>query len=203
MATAPPQDFTAPRGPHPGRTALATTTATRRDSPGKSSSEASPRILTKVSLTYFLYLTARVDMIIADEITASFRRFGPLVVDWPHKAESKSYFPPKGYAFLLFQVGEMYLFVDQRSEIRDQRSELIDWTAPVAGRELGAAADRGVYPGRGQAVPLCQLPNNQRQTGPDPTLEAERRRLCAGRHTTSRPQENCIRRWSASTSESW
>ncbi|XP_022915118.1 cytoplasmic polyadenylation element-binding protein 2 [Onthophagus taurus] len=38
-----------------------------------------------------------------DEITNSFRRFGPLVVDWPHKAESKSYFPPKGYAFLLFQ----------------------------------------------------------------------------------------------------
>ncbi|KAH1166938.1 hypothetical protein KIL84_016110, partial [Mauremys mutica] len=30
-----------------------------------------------------------------DEITASFRRFGPLIVDWPHKAESKSYFPPK------------------------------------------------------------------------------------------------------------
>ncbi|KAG1680087.1 Cytoplasmic polyadenylation element-binding protein 2 [Nymphon striatum] len=38
-----------------------------------------------------------------EEITASFRRYGPLVVDWPHKAESKSYFPPKGYAFLLFQ----------------------------------------------------------------------------------------------------
>lgn len=31
-----------------------------------------------------------------DEITNSFRRFGHLVVDWPHKAESKSYFPPKG-----------------------------------------------------------------------------------------------------------
>ncbi|XP_061692381.1 cytoplasmic polyadenylation element-binding protein 3 isoform X2 [Syngnathoides biaculeatus] len=38
-----------------------------------------------------------------DEITNSFRRFGHLLVDWPHKAESKSYFPPKGYAFLLFQ----------------------------------------------------------------------------------------------------
>lgn len=38
-----------------------------------------------------------------EEIKASFRRFGTLVVDWPHKAESKSYFPPKGYAFLLFQ----------------------------------------------------------------------------------------------------
>lgn len=38
-----------------------------------------------------------------EEITAAFRRFGPLVVDWPHKAESKSYFPPKGYCFLLFQ----------------------------------------------------------------------------------------------------
>ena len=45
-----------------------------------------------------------------DEITASFRRFGPLVVDWPHKAESKSYFPPKGYAFLLFQVGFCHNF---------------------------------------------------------------------------------------------
>lgn len=43
-------------------------------------------------------------MFLLEEITASFRRFGPLVVDWPHKAESKSYFPPKGYAFLLFQV---------------------------------------------------------------------------------------------------
>lgn len=42
--------------------------------------------------------------IVSDEITSSFRRFGALVVDWPHKAESKSYFPPKGYAFLLFQV---------------------------------------------------------------------------------------------------
>lgn len=35
-------------------------------------------------------------ILIAEEITAAFRRFGPLVVDWPHKAESKSYFPPKG-----------------------------------------------------------------------------------------------------------
>ena len=35
-------------------------------------------------------------MTLAEEITAAFRRFGPLVVDWPHKAESKSYFPPKG-----------------------------------------------------------------------------------------------------------
>lgn len=34
--------------------------------------------------------------LISDEITASFRRFGHLFVDWPHKAESKSYFPPKG-----------------------------------------------------------------------------------------------------------
>ena len=30
-----------------------------------------------------------------DEIQASFRKYGPLIVDWPHKNESKSYFPPK------------------------------------------------------------------------------------------------------------
>lgn len=33
---------------------------------------------------------------LTEEITRSFRQFGPLVVDWPHKAEMKSYFPPKG-----------------------------------------------------------------------------------------------------------
>ncbi|KAF5403262.1 Cytoplasmic polyadenylation element-binding protein 4 [Paragonimus heterotremus] len=38
-----------------------------------------------------------------EEITTAFRRFGPLIVDWPHKTESKAYFPPKGYCFLLFQ----------------------------------------------------------------------------------------------------
>lgn len=34
--------------------------------------------------------------VLTDEIHSSFCRFGPLTVDWPHKAESKSYFPPKG-----------------------------------------------------------------------------------------------------------
>ena len=75
------------------------------------------QILTKASIEYLTerfynvlrkiyickYNFTSFDLLI-DEITASFRRFGPLVVDWPHKAESKSYFPPKGYAFLLFQV---------------------------------------------------------------------------------------------------
>ena len=31
-----------------------------------------------------------------EEITTAFRRFGALIVDWPHKTESKAYFPPKG-----------------------------------------------------------------------------------------------------------
>ncbi|ESN94422.1 hypothetical protein HELRODRAFT_69117 [Helobdella robusta] len=38
-----------------------------------------------------------------EEILASFHKFGSVLVDWPHKAESKSYFPPKGYCFLLFE----------------------------------------------------------------------------------------------------
>lgn len=37
-----------------------------------------------------------------EEIKASFRRFGNLTVDWPHKAESKSYFPPKGNKLFFF-----------------------------------------------------------------------------------------------------
>ena len=58
----------------------------------------------------FIILLFSSPLIDEDEITASFRRFGPLVVDWPHKAESKSYFPPKGYAFLLFQVKNKVFF---------------------------------------------------------------------------------------------
>uniref|UniRef100_A0A8C8S0E8 Cytoplasmic polyadenylation element binding protein 2 n=1 Tax=Pelusios castaneus TaxID=367368 RepID=A0A8C8S0E8_9SAUR len=76
-----------------------------------------------------------------DEITASFRRFGPLVVDWPHKAESKSYFPPKGYAFLLFQEessvqalidacieedGKLYLCVSSPT-IKDKPVQIRPW----------------------------------------------------------------------------
>jgi hypothetical protein len=47
---------------------------------------------------YFEHLPPLIAMhrLFPDEITASFRRFGHLFVDWPHKAESKSYFPPKG-----------------------------------------------------------------------------------------------------------
>lgn len=38
-----------------------------------------------------------------NEVVTPLRRYGNLIVDWPHKAESKSYFRPKGYAFLIFQ----------------------------------------------------------------------------------------------------
>ncbi|CAG9534723.1 unnamed protein product [Cercopithifilaria johnstoni] len=38
-----------------------------------------------------------------NELMATFSRFGPLIVDWPNKGENKSYFPPKGYVFLIFE----------------------------------------------------------------------------------------------------
>ncbi len=34
---------------------------------------------------------------------ATFRRFGRVVVDWPRKPQNKAYYPPKGYAFLVFE----------------------------------------------------------------------------------------------------
>lgn len=76
-----------------------------------------------------------------EEITQTFRRFGPLVVDWPHKAESKSYFPPKGYAFLLFQEeasvqalidqsmkddGKLYICVSSPT-IKDKAVQIRPW----------------------------------------------------------------------------
>jgi len=47
-------------------------------------------------------MTKKFMLLLSDEITVAFRRFGPLVVDWPHKAESKSYFPPKGTGSVTF-----------------------------------------------------------------------------------------------------
>jgi len=65
-----------------------------------------------------------------DEITASFRRFGALVVDWPHKAESKSYFPPKGYAFLLFQVSFLARQRSSQTSKRKCSSAIFPFLAP-------------------------------------------------------------------------
>ncbi|CAJ0586581.1 unnamed protein product, partial [Mesorhabditis spiculigera] len=38
-----------------------------------------------------------------EELVSTFSSFGPLTVDWPNKNETKSYFPPKGYVFLIFE----------------------------------------------------------------------------------------------------
>lgn len=76
-----------------------------------------------------------------DEIHSSFCRFGPLTVDWPHKAESKSYFPPQGYAFLLYKDeisvqrlinmcvmhdGKLYLCVSSPT-IKDKPVQIRPW----------------------------------------------------------------------------
>ena len=111
----------------------------------------------------------------SDEITASFRRFGPLVVDWPHKAESKSYFPPKGYAFLLFQVsfqviGRSYSYLVQL---------ILNRTIFSAERGICAVADRRLHPGRRQAVPVRLLADHQGQAGADPAVAPLGRRLRA------------------------
>ncbi|XP_055615707.1 cytoplasmic polyadenylation element-binding protein 2 isoform X2 [Toxorhynchites rutilus septentrionalis] len=68
-----------------------------RSSPHSNGSESTERFSRKV---FVGGLPPDID---EEEITTSFNQYGALVVDWPHKAESKSYFPPKGYAFLLFQ----------------------------------------------------------------------------------------------------
>ena len=48
----------------------------------------SPDYTSTVCKTFSLYST--------DEIRDAFIQFGGLTVDWPHKAQSKAYIPPKG-----------------------------------------------------------------------------------------------------------
>lgn len=87
-----------------------------------------------------------------EEINASFRRFGSLAVDWPHKAESKSYFPPKGYAFLLFQVLLLYY-------------QLLSYKflniLLLKGGKFSAATYRNVHSRRGQTLPVRLFSDHQ------------------------------------------
>ncbi|KAL0269612.1 UNVERIFIED_CONTAM: hypothetical protein PYX00_007288 [Menopon gallinae] len=78
-----------------------------------------------------------------EEITTSFRRFGPLVVDWPHKAESKSYFPPKGYAFLLFQANINSKRYPGR-QVMNAMTNVVN-VLRFPGREFGATVNRSLY----------------------------------------------------------
>uniref|UniRef100_A0A915PSH6 Cytoplasmic polyadenylation element-binding protein 1 n=1 Tax=Setaria digitata TaxID=48799 RepID=A0A915PSH6_9BILA len=56
-----------------------------------------------------------------DELTATFSRFGPLVVDWPNKGENKSYFPPKGYVFLIFEYEVSVRALVQSCFVEDEK----------------------------------------------------------------------------------
>ncbi|XP_003383311.1 PREDICTED: cytoplasmic polyadenylation element-binding protein 2-like [Amphimedon queenslandica] len=95
-----------------------------------------------------------------DEIRDHFIQFGALTVDWPHKAQSKAYFPPKGYAFIIFQEessvhqlikichlddGKLYMFVssvtqtNKKVQIRPWKlsdsNYIMDHTQPIDPRK--------------------------------------------------------------------
>uniref|UniRef100_A0A0M3HF10 Cytoplasmic polyadenylation element-binding protein 1 n=1 Tax=Ascaris lumbricoides TaxID=6252 RepID=A0A0M3HF10_ASCLU len=56
-----------------------------------------------------------------DELSATFSSFGPLVVDWPNKNENNSYFPPKGYVFLIFEYEVSVRALVQSCFVEDEK----------------------------------------------------------------------------------
>ncbi|KAK6039083.1 hypothetical protein COOONC_23412, partial [Cooperia oncophora] len=56
-----------------------------------------------------------------DELVETFARFGSLVVDWPNKNETKSYFPPKGYVFLIFDHETSVRTLVQHCTVEDEK----------------------------------------------------------------------------------
>lgn len=56
-----------------------------------------------------------------DELVETFARFGSLVVDWPNKNETKSYYPPKGYVFLIFDHESSVRTLVQHCTIEDEK----------------------------------------------------------------------------------
>ncbi|KAF7248270.1 Cytoplasmic polyadenylation element-binding protein 2 [Varanus komodoensis] len=95
-----------------------------------------------------------------DEITASFRRFGPLVVDWPHKAESKSYFPPKGIRSdrvleeLWTEVCNIVLEVATKTITKKKQCKKAKWLSEEA---LQIAEERREAKGKGEKERYTQL----------------------------------------------
>lgn len=101
-----------------------------------------------------------------DEITASFRRFGHLFVDWPHKAESKSYFPPKGEPNRLDIVSASTVTLQHHLPV--QQCALV----PTLSRICILAVSRWklcpgphwrLHSGGWKAVPVRLQPHHQRQ----------------------------------------
>lgn len=72
----------------------------------------------------------------------------------------------------------------------------------LAGRELGAAVDRGLHRRRREAVPVRVLPHHQGQARADPALAALGRRLRPGRIHAPRPPQDRVRRRRAPAPES-
>ncbi|PIO73488.1 hypothetical protein TELCIR_04533 [Teladorsagia circumcincta] len=56
-----------------------------------------------------------------DELVETFARFGSLVVDWPNKNETKSYYPPKGYVFLIFDHETSVRTLVQHCTVEDEK----------------------------------------------------------------------------------
>ncbi|KAK6024942.1 hypothetical protein OSTOST_09170, partial [Ostertagia ostertagi] len=70
-----------------------------------------------------------------DELVETFARFGSLVVDWPNKNETKSYYPPKGYVFLIFDHETSVRTLVQHCTVEDEKLFLFI-SSPMSAEKL-------------------------------------------------------------------
>uniref|UniRef100_A0A7I5E818 Cytoplasmic polyadenylation element-binding protein 1 n=1 Tax=Haemonchus contortus TaxID=6289 RepID=A0A7I5E818_HAECO len=70
-----------------------------------------------------------------EELVETFARFGSLVVDWPNKNESKSYYPPKGYVFLIFDHETSVRTLVQHCTVEDEKLFLFI-SSPLSSEKL-------------------------------------------------------------------
>lgn len=64
------------------------------------------------------------------EIMNQFHYYGNLNVDWPHKSDSKSAFPPKGFAFLIFDNEQSVRDLISNCKIDEKNKFYIDISSP-------------------------------------------------------------------------
>lgn len=48
---------------------------------------------------------------ITEDVVNTFSTFGFVTVDWPYKEDMNANVPPKGFAFLLFKVFNIFFYV--------------------------------------------------------------------------------------------
>lgn len=67
-----------------------------------------------------------------------FQVYGQVKVDWPHKSETRSYFPPKGYCFLIFTFESSVQALIAQCSMQDGKYFMLVSSPTIKDKQVGS-----------------------------------------------------------------